>query len=487
MKPLRILYATSELAPLFTTGGLGDVAYALPRALRAQGHDVRVVMPLHRSIPRHARGDQYCLVTADMGAKRAWGAMRMSEVPGTNIPLYFIEHDGYFDREQPYSYGAYEYEDNAERFCFFSLALLHGVAQTGWRPDIVHCHDWHTAAVPAFIKTRLANTAVWRGMPTLFTIHNLAFQGRYHAGVLPDTGLNPALFTPECLEFYGDINIMKAGIAFASRINTVSPRYAKEIQTPQYGQGLDGFLRSRAEALSGILNGVDYSQWSPASDPHIVAPYTADDVSGKAACKADLQAALGFPERDVPLYAMVSRMSWQKGVDLLIGAIDQIMPLDVQMVVLGTGDPFYENLMREAATRYPDKIRVIIGFNVALSHKIEAGADFFLMPSHFEPCGLSQLYSLAYGTIPIVRETGGLADSVNPITKFNLRKGIATGILFQHADSESLASSVHQSFQLFHDRPIFRTVRLNGMRQDYSWDRSSHSYVQLYQKAILRP
>jgi starch synthase len=487
VKPLKILYCTSELAPLFTTGGLGDVAAALPKALRAQGHDVRIVMPLHRSIPQDVRGDYCCMVVADLGAKSAWGGMRASVVPGTDIPLYLVEHDGYFNRDVPYSYGAYEYEDNAERFCFFSLALLHGVSQTGWRPDIVHCHDWHTAAVPAFIKTRLANTSAWRGMPTLFTIHNLAFQGRYSAQALPYTGLSPSLFTPDCLEFYGEINIMKAGIAFASRLNTVSPRYAKEIQTPEYGQGLDGFLRTRAGYLDGILNGVDYTHWSPRADEQIAATYSLADLSGKAACKAALQRELGLPESNAPLFAMVSRLSWQKGIDLLIDALRHIMPLDIQLVILGTGDAFYENQLRAVAPMYHDKMRVIFGFNVGMSHRIEAGADFFLMPSHFEPCGLSQMYSLAYGTIPIVRETGGLADSVWPITKENLAKGTATGILFQAPTPEGFAVAIHQAMELYRYPAVCEKVRVYGMRQDFSWERSSRAYVDTYRKAIARP
>lgn len=487
VKPLKILHATSELAPLFTTGGLGDVAAALPKALRAQGHDVRIVMPLHKSVPKDVRGDYCCMVVADLGAKTAWGSMYVSKAPGTDIPLYLIEHDGYFNRDVPYSYGAYEYEDNAERFCFFSLALLHGISQTGWRPDIVHCHDWHTAAVPAFIKTRLMNTAAWRGMPTLFTIHNLAFQGRYTARVLPYTGLSPSLFTPDCLEFYGDINIMKAGIAFAGRINTVSPRYAQEIQTPEYGQGLDGFLRTRSDCLNGILNGVDYTHWSPENDEYIAATYSAKDLSGKAACKAALQRELGLPESPAPLFAMVSRLSWQKGIDLLIGALRHIMPLDLQLVVLGTGDAYYENQLRQVAPMYQDKMRIIFGFNIGMSHRIEAGADFFLMPSHFEPCGLSQMYSLAYGAIPIVRKTGGLADSVTPITKGNLMKETATGILFDYATPEAFAVAVHQAMEVYRYPSVCKKVRINGMRQDFCWGKSSREYVRTYQKAIARP
>lgn len=507
MKPLKILYVCSELAPLVSTGGLADVAAALPRALSAQGHDVRIALPCYASLPAHLRGRQpYCLCTADLGAKTAWGALHIAAVPGTGIPLYLIEHEGYFGRRAPYGYGAYEYDDNAERYCFFCLAVLHGVAQTNWRPDIVHCHDWHTAAIPAHIKTRLAMTEAWRGMPTLFTIHNLAYQGRYKAHFLPYTGLGQDLFTPDCLEYYGDINLMKAGIAFASRLNTVSPRYAKEIQTPEFGEGLDGFLRTRADSLSGILNGVDYTQWNPAIDPHIAANYSVEDLSGKAACKTALQRMFGLPQRDVPLIGMVSRLHWQKGIDLLAHAIDEIMLEDLQLVILGAGDPNYEKMLSKAAQRYPNHMRLSLKYDNALAHQIEAGSDFFLMPSHYEPCGLSQLYSLAYGAIPIVRFTGGLADSVHPIRKEKGRKtkdkkgkqGAAsasslvrrpspTGIVFKPRTSEAVAASVREAVELYHDPEKLNAVRLAGMKEDFSWERSSEAYVKLYRKAIARP
>lgn len=486
-RPLKILYVSSELAPLVTTGGLADVAAALPRALRAQGHDIRLAIPCYRTIPVEVRGNQYCLVVADLGAKTAYGALRESFVPGTEIPLYLVEHEGYFGRENTYGTGAYEYDDNAERFCFFSMAVLHGIAQTGWKPDIVHCHDWHTAAIPAYIKTRFAHTAAWRGMPTLFTIHNLAYQGRYKAHFLPNTGFDRSLFTPACLEYHGDLCLMKAGIAFASRLNTVSPRYAKEIQTAEYGEGLDGFLRTRAKSLSGILNGVDYTVWSPKADPLITRNYSVDDMSGKQACKRALQDLLELPRRDVPLFGMVSRIHWQKGVDLLAEALDAVMRMDIQVVILGKGDPYFERILWEGAQRYPNQMRVILKFDMVMSHQIEAGSDFFLMPSRFEPCGLSQLYSLAYGTVPVVRETGGLADSVCHVSERNLREGKATGIVFEPRTPDAVAEAMRQAVDLYRKPKVLEAVRSQGMRQDFSWDRSSRAYVRLYREAIARP
>ena len=475
------------MAPLVVTGGLADVAGSLPRALRAQGHDVRVAMPCYDVIPPDARGEPCCLCVADLGAKTAYGTLREATAPGADIPLYLIEHEAYFGRGNLYGTGAYEYPDNAERFCFFSLALLHGVGQTGWRPDIVHCNDWHTATIPALIKTRLAHTAAWRRMPTLFTIHNLAYQGRYKVRLLPYTGLGADLFTPECLEFYGDINLMKAGIAFASQLNTVSPRYAREIQGPEFGDGLDGFLKTRANSLSGILNGVDYGVWNPQTDPHIPRNYSVDDLAGKAVCKRAVQRLLGLPERDVPLVVMVSRIHWQKGIDVLLLALDQVLAHDLQLAILGTGDPRLEDDLREAGRRFPERMRVMLKFDVALSHQLEAGADFLLMPSRFEPCGLSQMYSMAYGTVPIVRDTGGLADSVTHVTKAHLDNGSATGILIPELSPNAIARSIQRAVDLYREPDTLHRVRSAGMHADFSWDRSSRAYVELYRKAIARP
>ena len=488
MKKLKILYVCSELSPIVTTGGLGDVAHSLPRALHALGHDVRLALPCYGTIPQELRGEYQSMCVADLGGKTAWGGFRHARVPGTDIPLYLIEHNGYFDRPNPYGYGAHEYDDNAERFCFFSLATLHGIAQSGWRPDIVHCHDWHTAAIPAYIKTRLAHTEAWRGMPSLLTIHNLAHQGRYKAHFLNCTGLTPDLFTPQYLEYYGDINLLKTGIAFASKINTVSPRYAEEIQTPEFGEGLDGFLRMRTNSLHGILNGVDYTQWNPSTDTYI-APnlYSVEDRSGKAACKVTLQKALHLPERDVPLFGMVSRIYWQKGVDLVVDALHRMLELDIQVVILGSGDPWYEHALSNIAAYHPEKLRVLFKFDIPLSHQVEAGSDFFLMPSHYEPCGLSQLYSLAYGAIPIVRETGGLADSVVHISPANLKKNKATGIVFGPATSDAFFQAVRQAQDLYQMPEVRDTVQLTGMKQDFSWKRSSKAYVKLYEQAIATP
>ncbi|MCX5758376.1 MAG: glycogen synthase, partial [Candidatus Hydrogenedentes bacterium] len=344
-----------------------------------------------------------------------------------------------------------------------------------------------TAPIPGYIKTRLAHTDASRGMPSLFTLHNLAYQGRYKARFLEVTGFGWDLFTPDCLEFYDDINLMKAGIAFATKINTVSPRYAQEILTPEFGDGLDGFLRTRKNSLHGILNGVDYTQWNPSADGLIAAPYSVDDLSGKAVCKRALQVGLGLPQRPVPIFAMVSRLFWQKGIDLVVAALDRMLEHDIQVAILGTGDPHYIDPLRQIAAAHPGRMALLLDFDVALSHQIEAGADFFLMPSHYEPCGLSQLYSLRYGTVPIVRETGGLADSVVPITPMDLKNGKATGIVFKLHTPEAFLEAFVQALELYTQPGVLNAVRRTGMKQDFSWERSSRAYVKLYREAIERP
>ncbi len=474
------------MTPLVSTGGLAEVAAALPRALHAQGHDVRIAMPCYRQIPSHYRGEQYCLCQADYRDCTVHGALRWSTAPGTDIPLYLVEHEGYFGREAPYGTGAYEYDDNAERFCFFCLAVLHAIPQTGWRPDIVHCHDWHTAPIPVHLKTRYAQDPYWKGVKTLFTIHNLAYQGRYHADLYGRTGFSPELFHMDALEYEGDMNLMKGALAFADKLTTVSPRYAREIQTIEYGAGLHGMLSTRKDDLHGILNGVDYDLWNPSKDRHIEAPFDSNDLSGKRICKQALQSKFGLPERDVPVFGIVSRLHWQKGIDLLESALYDIMQHDLQLVVLGAGDPVIEGQLSSAVSRFPDKLGVYIGFDAARSHAIQAGSDFFLMPSRYEPCGLGQLYAMAYGTIPIVRRTGGLADTIIPYQTLLGNNAEATGLSFMPMTHQALTRSVAMALQIFADKPLLKQLRLNGMKQCYSWERAGREYVALYGRLLDR-
>lgn len=480
---MKILFISSEMSPLLSTGGLADVANALPKALKTLGHDVRVVLPLHGRIPVEHRGEERCLCVVDMGAETQYGAMRESRVPGTDIPLYLIEHNGFFDRPDPYSHDNKEYDDNVARFSFFCMAALHGVEQTEWKPDVIHCHDWHTAILPALIKTRYEDHAFWGGTPTVYTIHNLAYQGRYGGEVFEQTGLSDTIFNSDGFEFHGDLNLMKGALHYADRLNTVSPRYAREIQTVDYGEGLDGTLQARSNHLSGILNGVDYEVWNPATDPHIPEPFSRNDLTGKAECKTALQAAFGLPVKDVPLFAVVSRLTDQKGIDLIVHAIDQMVGLNIQLVVLGTGDKVLEEQLKEASSRHPDHVSAAIRFDVGLSHQIYAGADFFLMPSRFEPCGLSQLYSLAYGTIPVVRRTGGLADSVRHYNAVNKKKGTATGIVFAAQTPGAILRSVEEACGLYANATALNVVRQEAMGANFSWDRSCEAYIELYRSA----
>ena len=478
--PLKILFVTSELAPLVTTGGLADVAGALPKALHADGHDVRVVMPCYRGIPAAHRGVPKAMCIVQLGGVTAYGQLRESRVPGTEIPLYLVEHEGYFGREAPYGTGSYEYTDNPERFSFFCLAVLDALPNIGWQPDVLHAHDWHTAALPAFLKFRYRNHPAWARTRILFTIHNLAYQGRYGAQHYANTGLPSELFHMDGFEYEGDMNLMKGGIAYADRLSTVSPRYAKEIQTVDYGCGLHGLLQRRAGALSGIINGADYSVWHPRNDKHLPAPYDVNDLAGKKRCREELLAQMQLPDTGQPIIAMVSRLAWQKGIDLAVAALPDLLNMGFSVIILGTGEDHLERRVNELALVFPQQLRVHIGFDVGLSHRIEAAADFFLMPSRYEPCGLSQIYSLAYGTIPMVRATGGLWDTVCGLRGDGGNLDDATGIRFVPLTPQAIGRAGRQAFELHANPERLGQVRDNGMREDFSWKRSSGAYAELY-------
>lgn len=483
-KPLRILFVASEIAPFAKTGGLADVCNALPKALAALGHDVRLAMPCYGTIPEALKGRSFGTFGVETEGVAAWGAVRSTFLPGSAVPVYLIEHEHYFHREGIYGVHGHEYPDSLERFSFFCRGVLEAIPQTGWEPDLIHCHDWHTALIPAYLKTALAEHPLWGGVPTVFTIHNLAYQGRHPAALYPKTGLPPEMFTPDFAEYYGEVNLMKLGILLADKVNTVSPRYAKEIRQPQGGFGLDGCFRSRANHLNGILNGVDYSLWNPAADPALIAPYSVDDITGKARCKAVLQQLVRLPRRHVPLFGMVTRIVWDKGVDTLIEALPAIFENDVQIVILGKGDAFYEEPLAAAQDRYPDKLRVLLEYDERKARQIYAGSDFYLMPSHTEPCGLSQMYALAYGSVPIVRETGGLADTVRDISRANIDGGIATGIVFRQETPAALGAAVARALSLFRDTVLLRDVRAAGMRAEFTWERSSEAYIRLFREAL---
>jgi starch synthase len=463
---------------------LGDVAGALPKALGRRGHDVRLIMPLYRAVD----GRQHRLRTVidGLGIPAASGSLAIDVLEGNlagGVPVYFVRHDPSFDRDGLYqTVSAQDYPDNAERFALFCRAVLEVCRRVDFQPEVLHANDWQTALLPVYLKTALRDDPFFQRTATVFTIHNLGYQGLFPPEVLPRLMLPWDLFTPAGLEFYGKGNLLKGGLIFADLLTTVSPRYSREIQTADRGVGLDGVLRVRKGDLFGVLNGIDPEEWNPAGDPHVAAHYTADDLSGKARCKADLQRRFKLPVRAaMPLFGVISRLTGQKGLDLLRDILEIVMALNVQLVLLGSGDKEIETAFREAAAKYSSKLAVRIGFDVPLSHQIEAGADLFLMPSRYEPCGLNQMYSLAYGTIPIVRATGGLDDTV---VQFDPVTGQGNGFVFEEATTDAFLQAIWQALALYREKTLWSRLVTNAMAADFTWERSAKEYEQLYRRAV---
>jgi len=401
---------------------------------------------------------------------------------GDDIPVYFIQKDEYYDREELYQTAEGDYPDNAERFIFFSRAIIESVKTLGLRPDLIHSNDWQTAMVPVYLKTVYRDDPYFKNTATLLTIHNLGYQGLFWHLDMHLTGLGWEYFTPEGIEFYGKINLLKGGIIFSDIINTVSKTYSKEIQTEEYGLGLDGVLRKRKDDLYGITNGIDYDEWNPATDRYIPSSYSLNDISGKKVCKKALQREMGLEETDSPLIGMITRLTIQKGLDILSESIRGLMELDLQLLILGEGEEVYKKLLRDISKRYPKKVALNIGFDPILARKIYAGSDFFLMPSKYEPCGLGQMISLRYGTIPIVRKTGGLADTIREFSK----RGTGNGFLFKGYSAMALLKAVKKAIRFYDDKDLWRIVLANAMLSDFSWEASAKRYLALYKKAIKR-
>jgi starch synthase len=501
---IRILLAASEVVGFAKTGGLADVAGSLPPALARRGLECAVILPLYHCArrvqpPPERTGHVFAVPMRDrMVAGRLW----RSCLPGSDVPVYLVEQDEYFDRDEPLSGrglyqftpsggGKRDYNDNCERFIFFCRAVLEALPLLDFWPDVLHANDWQTGLVPVYLRELYRNIGPdklrsrYERVSTLFTIHNLAYQGLFWHLDMALTGLDWRLFNPRQLEYYGKLSLLKAGIVFADRINTVSPTYAREIQTIYYGCGLQGVLAERRERLSGIVNGVDYRVWDPATDPHLPAHYDADNLlPGKARCKTDLQQREGLAvEPDTPLLGMVARMVEQKGVDLIVKAAPALLEEGVQLILLGEGDPDYHRQLAVVRDRYPGRMSLTIGFHEGLAHRIEAGADLFLMPSLYEPSGLNQLYSMRYGTPPVVRSTGGLADTVVDTSDATLVDGTATGFRFTPYTPDALRDTVRRALTLHRHRPEqWRQLIAAGMRQDWSWDRSAGEYVRLYER-----
>jgi starch synthase len=479
---MRVVMLSPEVYPYAKTGGLADVLAARPPALAAAGVEVTVCVPGYRSALRAAGTPApgprlYAPIASRMEAAE------MVCVPGAPVPTVLLRADRYFDRDGLYGEGGQDYPDNAERFAFFCRAALEWLRAEREPPDVLHVHEWQAALAPAFLRATAALYPELGRVRTVLTLHNLAFQGRFPADHWHVLNLDARYFVPEFLEFYGEINFLKAGMVFADALTTVSPRYAAEIQTPAFGEGLDGVLRARGAALRGILNGIDDAVWDPATDPHLPARYRAGDLAGKARCKRALQAELGLEvDDDAPLLGVVSRLAEQKGFDLLAVALPPALEgWDAELAVLGSGEERYERWVRELEARFPGRVGARVGFDEGLAHRIEAGADVFLMPSRFEPCGLNQLYSLRYGTVPIVHATGGLDDSV---AEFDPATGTGTGFKFTPYTPDAFLAALERALRTRRDPALWARLVANGMAQDFSWSRAAAEYRALYETLV---
>ena len=476
----KILFATSEAFPLIKTGGLADVSGSLPMALNALGHDVRILMPAYADI---------LAGLGNLPSKRINQAGGMVEIfetklPGTTVPVWLVSHVGAFDRTgNPYlAENGKPWLDNAERFallCRVGVEVAMNRMGFGWKPEIVHCNDWQTGLIPALLEDEVDRPA------TVYTIHNLAYQGLFPKELFQKLGLPQRFWSPNSLEFYDQLCFTKGGLVYADRINTVSPNYAVEIQGKEFGCGMEGLLKQRKDRLSGIINGIDEEAWNPATDPLIPNTFDLSDMTGKQENKFALQKYFNLSVgNNVAVLAMVGRTVQQKGIDLVIEAMPKLMEMPLQLVILGSGEKKYEQTLKHWQTLYPDRIALKLGYDEALAHLIEAGSDLFLMPSRFEPCGLNQMYSQRYGTVPIVRCVGGLADTVEDTTPANLEIGTASGVVFHETSVEALLAATLWALDLFNKKPQWKKIQKAGMQKDFSWKQSARKYLDLYNLAL---
>jgi starch synthase len=474
---LHVAFVTPEMAPYVKTGGLADISSALPKALQQIGHRVTVVLPRYASVPFPPGEFAGSVHVPVDGIPRSAGYYRTSTAAG--VEVVFVEHPPFFDRRRYYGEG-----DDRLRFAFLARAALEYFRSRGERPSVFHAHDWQAGLVPVYLKAFYSNDPALHRMPSVFTIHNVAYQGQFGMDTLGVLGLPWNLGTSDGLEYHGSISYLKGGTMFAEMVNTVSPTYAREIQGPEHGYGFDGVLRARAGDLVGILNGVDYDEWDPSRDPHIAKPYTPADRSGKKACKAALLREFGLPEfPDLPLVGVTSRLVWQKGFDIVAQAWYDFLQRPIRMVVLGTGDHDVQEGLRHLHHRDPDRFAVRFAYDEGLAHRVMAGCDLFLMPSRSEPCGLTQMYALRYGTIPIVRSTGGLVDTVQP---FDAGAGTGTGFRFDTPDGTGLVWALDRALDAHRDRTAWEGLMDRAMAQEFSWERSARDYVELYRKAMAK-
>jgi starch synthase len=477
---LSILMVASEAHPYAKTGGLAEVAAALPAALGRLGHRVTLVLPRYRGVD--IAGARSQSTSIQLGGRAQRVAFRTTE-EHAGVTVVFVDVPELFDRDGGlYNVNGVDYPDNAWRFAVFCRAALEYARLQGERPSVIHAHDWQTGLVPVYQKMYFSPDPVVGGVPAIFTVHNLAFQGTFPASTLPSIGLGWEMLDMQALEFWNQISYLKGGINFSERLTTVSPTYAREILTPEFGFGLDGALRRRADALTGILNGIDVERWNPETDPFIDASYGADDLSGKATAKQVLLETVGLVNdaatRKRPIIGMVSRLTDQKGFDLIAVAADELVSLDATWVLLGSGERQYEDFWRALAARYPKRVSTTIGFDERLAHRIEAGSALFLMPSRYEPCGLNQMYSLRYGTLPIVRATGGLEDTVKDVSEPG-----GNGFKFKEYSATALVAAVRRALDFYGKPSEWKKIQQVGMKEDFSWDASAREYVKVYESA----
>jgi starch synthase len=475
---VHVLFAASECVPFSKTGGLADVVGALPRAVAQLGHQATVYLPLYRQTHLENATTVIASITVPFDDRYRFCAV-LDGGKQHGVQYYFIDYPPFYDRDALYGTPLGDYHDNPERFALFCRAVLEASKILGV-PDIFHCHDWQTALIPVLLRTLYDEDPSLSGIPTVFTIHNMGYQGIFSPDTLPLLMLPWDLFTITKLEFFGKVNFLKGALTYSDFITTVSRKYAQEIQTVEYGFGLEGVLRSRASTVSGILNGVDYDEWHPATDRHIAANYTPESLAGKKECRRDLLTRFALdPETKAPVIGIVSRFAAQKGFDLIALAADRLAHEDVKVCVLGSGDKTYEDLFRRLVRQYPGRFAAKFGYDNEMAHKVEAGADVFLMPSRYEPCGLNQIYSLKYGTVPVVRATGGLDDTIEP---YDLRTGKGTGFKFHEYTPEALLTSVQAALALYAKPAEWRKLMLNGMARDFSWTVAAREYLKIYER-----
>jgi starch synthase len=462
---MRIAICASEVVPFAKTGGLADVAGALPLALEKLKQEVIIIMPLYKKA-----------ALSKIDAKILYPGILSTKL-GKNIKVYFIQNDKYFDRDGLYGTQEGDYPDNLERFSFYCLQCLELLKRIEFRPDIIHVHDWQAALIPLYLKTRFSSDPFYKDCKTLLTIHNLAYQGLFAREEFPKLGLDWSFFNMEQLEFYGKVNILKGGIVFSDSINTVSSTYAVEIQTKEFGCGLEGVLAKRRDCLFGILNGLDYSVWNPSTDKFIARRFDINNLKDKYKNKQDLQRQADLPVKGkIPLLGMVSRLAEQKGLDILAGALDEICKLKLQLIILGTGDIKYHKLLEQNCKKFPEVFRLYLKFDNSLAHKIYAGSDIFLMPSKYEPCGLGQMISLKYGTVPLAYKTGGLADTIDK----------TNGFIFDNYTASGLVATIKEAISLYQDKKRWQAKIKKGMEYNFSWEESAKKYIQLYKRLVTR-